>query len=173
MSKDITTAGPSRRQIAKGAAWAVPAVTVAAAAPTLAASPNPVCTGADITLGVSNCTLVGLLSPEASFTITAGPDCTIPQGTPVSLTGGALASIGLTALVDLNVGVLTFGSDIGSATLANDIAPGQTVTVQVFPEGLNINALGTYQLAVLGATAEFTLAAGVGTLVSVCSSPND
>jgi hypothetical protein len=34
------TSGPSRRQIAKGAAWAVPAVSVAAAAPTLSASPT-------------------------------------------------------------------------------------------------------------------------------------
>lgn len=173
MSKDITTAGPSRRQIAKGAAWAVPAVTVAAAAPALAASPNPVCTGTDITLGVANCRLVGLVSPEATFTITAGPDCRIPAGTPVSLTGGALASIGVPALVQLNAGILTFGSEISSAALANDIAPGQTVTVRVFPDGLNINVLGTYTMTVLGASATFTLAAGVGNLVSVCSSPND
>ncbi|WP_157074907.1 hypothetical protein [Janibacter limosus] len=33
-----TSDGPSRRTVAKTAAWAVPAVTVAAAAPTLAAS---------------------------------------------------------------------------------------------------------------------------------------
>lgn len=39
MTQDITTTGPSRRSIAKGAAWAVPAVSVAAAAPSLAASP--------------------------------------------------------------------------------------------------------------------------------------
>lgn len=38
MTQDITTTGPSRRSIAKGAAWAVPAVSVAAAAPSLAAS---------------------------------------------------------------------------------------------------------------------------------------
>lgn len=40
MTQDITTTGPSRRSIAKGAAWAVPAVSVAAAAPSLAASPT-------------------------------------------------------------------------------------------------------------------------------------
>lgn len=44
VSKDITTAGPSRRSIAKGAAWAVPAISVAAAAPSLAASPVVDCT---------------------------------------------------------------------------------------------------------------------------------
>ncbi|MHA7125198.1 hypothetical protein ACRTEC_02220 [Janibacter indicus] len=173
MSKDITTAGPSRRQIAKGAAWAVPAVTVAAAAPALAASPNPVCTGNDITLGVVNCNLIGLLSPEASFTITAGPDCSIPAGTPVSLTGGALAAIGLAELVELNVDVLSFGSDISTATLENEIPAGQTVPVRVFPAGLNINVLGTYTMTVLGESANFTLAAGAGPLLSVCSSPND
>lgn len=43
MSKDIITAGPSRRSIAKGAAWAVPAVSVAAAAPSLSASPPEEC----------------------------------------------------------------------------------------------------------------------------------
>lgn len=141
-------------------------------APSLAASPS-VCTGTDISLGVANCRLVGLLSPEATFTITAGPDCTIPAGTPISLSGGALASIGVPALVELNVGVLTFGDDIGSATLTNDLAPGQPLTVKVFPEGLNINVLGTYTLSVLGAVANFTLAAGLGQLVSVCTSPND
>lgn len=43
MTQDITTTGPSRRSIAKGAAWAVPAVSVAAAAPSLAASPPEEC----------------------------------------------------------------------------------------------------------------------------------
>ncbi|EKA62393.1 hypothetical protein B277_02341 [Janibacter hoylei PVAS-1] len=43
MTQDITTTGPSRRSIAKGAAWAVPSVAVAAAAPSLAASTEPPC----------------------------------------------------------------------------------------------------------------------------------
>lgn len=171
MTSEITS--PSRRQIAKGAAWAVPAVSVAAAAPSLAASPDPVCTGDDITLGVANCRLVGLLSPEATFTITAGPDCSIPAGTPVSLTGGALAEIGVPALVQLNAEILSFGQDIGSATLSNEIPAGQSRTVRVFPDGLNINVLGTYTLTLLGVSAEFTLGAGVGPLLSVCTSPND
>ncbi|TQN48757.1 hypothetical protein FHX52_1903 [Humibacillus xanthopallidus] len=35
---DVTSTSPSRRSVVKGAAWAVPAVAVAAAAPTVAAS---------------------------------------------------------------------------------------------------------------------------------------
>lgn len=172
MTSEITS--PSRRTIAKGAAWAVPAVTVAAAAPMLAAS-SAACTADDLTLGVASCRLVGLLSPEATFTITNSGDsgCTVPAGTPVSLTGGALAAIGVPALVDLNVGVLTFGSGMGSATLTTALAPGQSVTIRVFPSGLNVNVLGTYTMTVLGASANFTLAAGVGPLLSICTSPDD
>ncbi|WP_338750501.1 hypothetical protein [Janibacter alittae] len=172
MTSQITS--PSRRSVAKGAAWAVPAVAVAAAAPSLAAS-NAECSGTELILGVENCRLIGLLSPVASFTITnpSTSGCTVPAGTPVSLTGGALASIGVPALIQLNAGVLTFGSDIGSATLANDLAPGDSVPVRVFPDGLNINVLGTYTMGILGASASFTLAAGAGPLLSVCTSPND
>ncbi len=167
------TTAPSRRTIAKGAAWAVPAVTVAAAAPSLAASPS-VCTGADLQLTVENCRLVGLLSPEASFRITnpAGSGCTVPTGTPVTLTGGALADVGVAGLDSINVGILDFDS-VNSATLQRDLAPGQSVPVRAFPAGLNVNVLGTYTLSIMGASASFNLTAGVGPLLSVCTSSDD
>jgi hypothetical protein len=40
-NEGVDTTPPSRRSVVKGAAWAVPAVVVAAAAPTVAASPGP------------------------------------------------------------------------------------------------------------------------------------
>lgn len=72
MSKDITTAGPSRRSIAKGAAWAVPAVSVAAAAPSLAASPvDPGC---------------GCLQPGSFNTFTAQAATVLNLGTVTGTT---------------------------------------------------------------------------------------
>lgn len=84
MTQDITTTGPSRRSIAKGAAWAVPAVSVAAAAPSLAASPT--CSDADgwqpgVRLDQGCLVAVAGLGVSAGWQICAGADCAIPAGT--------------------------------------------------------------------------------------------
>ena len=79
MTLDITH--PSRRSVAKGAAWAVPAVAVAAAAPTLAAS-SELCTGtADFSVR-AECppTDIDLLdgnSESLYFVIDNESDCTV------------------------------------------------------------------------------------------------
>lgn len=88
MTQDITTTGPSRRSIAKGAAWAVPAVTVAAAAPSLAAShvdcTDPLNWQNNISLQAGCLVSVAGASVGAGWTVTntaTGADaCAIPAG---------------------------------------------------------------------------------------------
>lgn len=89
-----TSAPPSRRSVVKGAAWAVPAVVVAGAAPTVAASVGPLeFTGGACKLpGNSSDILKGYVF-ELIATNTAGPNPTTAitvvsnvaiNGTPVS-----------------------------------------------------------------------------------------
>lgn len=168
MSKDITTAGPSRRQIAKGAAWAVPAVTVAAAAPALAASPLPVCGPGALVVSVENCDGLTLLGQPPRFRITNPSEsgCTLPSGTPVELSGSGVAGVNLLGEQLANVGVLY--SEQGTAALTNALAPGDSVVVNVFPSGLNVTVIGSATLSVAGSSGTFNLTAGVGSLVSIC-----
>lgn len=163
MSKDITTTGPSRRQIAKGAAWAVPAVTVAAAAPALAASTS--CPAGSLTVSVVNCRVLGLLSAPY-FTITNNGDCTVPAGTPVTLTGSGLVSAVIQGLDDINVAVL-FDGQSSTGTLQQPLGPGEAIRVDVF-SGLDVTVLGEYTLSIDGASAGFDLTAGVFPVATVC-----
>ena len=164
MSKDITTSGPSRRSIAKGAAWAVPAVSVAAAAPSLAAS---ACDPVTVT---PNCP--GLLSGDSlTFTI-SNPDagCVIPAGTPVEVTVSNLVGLTADLLVDINVGVLS--TDSGTLALASDLAAGDSITVNVFPPSLlNLGVIGTATVSITGVpgSADYIIATAAGLTVALCS----
>lgn len=175
MSKDITTAGPSRRQIAKGAAWAVPAVTVAAAAPALAASHLPVCSPVVLEAAVLNCSTVGLLQPQTFFRVTnpAGSGCVVPAGTQLTLTTSGVAGINATLLDGINADVDLIFSDGQSPTTARDLEPGDYIDFQVIPSGITVAVLGTWTLNVPGDTARFTQTANVtigGTAVaSICA----
>lgn len=76
----MTNSDLSRRSITKGAAWGVPALTVAAAAPALAASPVPSVRGASYFFDtfderVSPKTIDGRIDTQGgcSYTVTNGP----------------------------------------------------------------------------------------------------
>lgn len=166
MSKDITTSGPSRRSIAKGAAWAVPAVSVAAAAPALAASPTLCAPGeSTLTVSVVNCRVLGLLSAPY-FTITNNGECTVPAGTAITLTGSGLVSAVVQGLDDINVAVLYDGTS-STGTLEQPLESGATIQVNVF-SGLDVTVLGDYTLTIDGASAGFDLTAGVFPVATVC-----
>ena len=169
VSKDITTAGPSRRQIAKGAAWAVPAVSVAAAAPALAASPVTECAPGASTLMISveRCDGLALFTSLPRFRLTnpENATCTVPADTPVVVTTEGLASINLLGTDLANVGVLY--SNAGTVALQAPLAPGESEVINVFPPGLNVSALGSVTLGVDGKSAGFNLTDVVG-LVSLC-----
>lgn len=82
MTSELST--PSRRTIAKGAAWAVPSVAVAAAAPSLAASPTCDEPGAwHDGLALSSGCVVNVINVAASsgFQICNQGQCVIPAGT--------------------------------------------------------------------------------------------
>lgn len=108
MSKDITTAGPSRRSIAKGAAWAVPAVSVAAAAPSLAASTDE-CT--DCAAPILGAAVTAIRNTNLTGTIRRA---TIAAGVTFSLTGcTGLVSAGV---VTLESATLTISRERGAPT---------------------------------------------------------
>lgn len=169
VSKDITTAGPSRRQIAKGAAWAVPAVSVAAAAPALAASPVTACAPGTLQI-VANCPPV-LSTQSLNFTLTnpAGSGCEIPIGTPVDITVSGLIGLTVEELVSVNAGVL-FQSGT-SLQLAQALQSDDSVTIEVFPPSLlDVQAVGTATVAAAGSTASasYILANVLGVRVAIC-----
>lgn len=145
MTSEITN--PSRRSVAKGAAWAVPAVAVAAAAPSLAASP-----GDPLTV-TANCP--GLLSGDSlTFTI-SNPDTgvLVPAGTPVDVTVTELVGLDVDLLVDINAGVLETDTS-GSLLLADDLAPDESITLNIFPDSLlTAGVLGTATVSIEGVSA--------------------
>lgn len=161
---------PSRRSVAKGAAWAVPAVAVAASAPSLAASPLPTCEAAALTV-TANCP--GLLSTDSlNFTITnaSGSGCVVPVGTPVDITVTGLVGLTLDLLVDANAGLLY--TDGTTLFLNQELAAGQSITLEVFPDSLlNLQAVGDATVSILGAsgTASYTMATVAGLTVAICA----
>ncbi len=171
MSKDITAPGPSRRQIAKGAAWAVPAVTVAAAAPALAASPT-VCPAGTLTVATLCPPLLSTTSLRFRITNPAGSGCTVPAGTPLTLNVSGLAGLDATLLngINANAGVLfTTATD---ATLQQALAPGQSITLNVFPRRLlYAQVAGTASLSIEGssASASYIIATVAGLSVAICA----
>ncbi|WP_435202630.1 hypothetical protein [Janibacter sp. GS2] len=164
MNSEITS--PSRRQIAKGAAWAVPAVAVAAAAPSLAAStcPPPVV--------AVNCPPL-LTTQQLTFTITnpSSSTCDLPEGEVITVDRGGLAGVQVGPLNDLNVGVELLFTDANTAELTAPLAPGESITFQVFPRGLaTVSALQNVTVAIQGASATqgYTIISLLGLSVAIC-----
>ena len=163
MSKDITTSGPSRRSIAKGAAWAVPAVSVAAAAPALAASPGDACAPGTLKVtAVCPKPLIDLLNAvPLYFTITnpAGSNCTVPAGTVINIERSGLANLDVATLNSLaNVGVLY--DTATTAHLTSPLASGQSAIIRIFPAGLataSVAAAATVRIDGSSATQDYTI----------------
>jgi hypothetical protein len=156
VSKDITTSGPSRRSIAKGAAWAVPAVSVAAAAPALAASPN-YCTTNSLTVEAVCPPVLSVLTETRNvyFTVTNTGACTIKSGLTFTLTYGGLVNVQLAQLnaIQLDAAVL-FTSDT-TGQINRDIPAGGTVEIEIFPDDLlTLGVLGNATLTVDGGATD-------------------
>lgn len=169
MTQDITTTGPSRRQIAKGAAWAVPAVSVAAAAPALAASPSS-CEPGTLNVAAVCPPIIGLNTRNIYFTVSnpAGSDCEIPAGTALSLNLAGLVGLNVSLLNGINADVLF--SDPSNATLVAPLAPGESIEVEVFPPSLlNAGVAGSASLSIEGSSAStnYTVVNILGGLLQV------
>lgn len=173
MSQDIIHS-PSRRTIAKGAAWAAPAVAVAAAAPALAASSDGCAPG---TLNVSAVCppLIGLNTRNIHFVVSNpdGSDCEIPAGAPLALNITGLANLTASLLNGINADVQVAFSDTSNATLTAPLAPGESFELEVFPPSLlSAGLLGSASLSIEGssASANYTIVSVLGLLqVALCA----
>lgn len=86
--------GVTRRSLVKGAAWSVPAISLAVAMPAAAASPTDI--GAFSLDG--SCGVLGILGP--GFVLSAPTDAAIPIGTTIDISSTGLANIGVIRVTD-------------------------------------------------------------------------
>lgn len=157
----MTNFTTDRRSIVKGAIWAVPAVTIAAAAPSLAASPEPT---PDIDLSTS--------TPGAGGVVRQSPEQMNISATTFRNTGTATAEgLVVTFAVDSGQtieGIQVFGSDIknvaqgattsgyGTNTVTLTLAPGTGLgQVTIAPNGEYTSPVG--QDILLGQPGAFNL----------------
>lgn len=157
MTSEITA--PSRRTIAKGAAWAVPTVAVAAAAPSLAASPN-VCEPGSLNVARQRCQTVGL-GQTPYFTVTNNnTDCEVPAGTEVSLTTSGLVGLDVDFLQSDNNNLqllYTVGNTSTFETL-EPLAAGESIDIEVYGPSfitVGVSAVQEVRLNFDGAQARF------------------
>lgn len=170
MTQDITTTGPSRRSIAKGAAWAVPAVSVAAAAPSIAASPN--CGPGTLQVEPLCPPLLSTTSIRFRITNPASSDCTVPTGTALTLNVSGLVGLNASLLNGINADANVLFSNATDATLTQPLEPGQSITINVFPRSLlNAQVVGSATLSIGGssASANYIIATVGGLSVAICA----
>jgi len=172
MTNELGQKKISRRTVAKGAAWSVPVVAVAAAAPAHAASAP---TTGDVIISVA-CNTLELLGSVPTYTISV-TGTTLGAGSTFIMGGPALANVQLNGS-GLSVGLLSNGQR--TLTTSDDIAPGGSVSVAV--SGI----LGVFALSALtlstgtlignpntdssndSATANLTGVGAVGTYTGTC-----
>ena len=152
MTRDATT--PSRRNVAKGAAWAVPAVAVAAAAPTLAASCEP-----SLSLSAVWPPIIGVDTRNVYFTLTNDGECPIDAGLAftVDVSGLVGLTVGHLNAIQVDAGVLF--SDANNGTITREIAPGETIEIEIVADSLlNADVVGSATLMAMGqsASVDFT-----------------
>lgn len=108
MTSKLTSSGPSRRTVVKGAAWAVPAIVVASATPAFASSPI-----VTVTSGGLACKLSGN---------SCGPKYSKGYLQPLTICNSSLVSITVTittpAFLDFNDTSMEFTPNPASFTIA-------------------------------------------------------
>ena len=110
----------SRRTVVRAAAWSVPVLAVAVAAPTAAASVVDV--GAFHIDGT--CGVLGLLGP--GFTLTAG-SADLPIGTTIQILGSGVADIGVFSVTGGTASVAVLSGTSRQITLIAALPAGQTI----------------------------------------------
>lgn len=86
MDRTVTSAAPTRRTLIKGTAWAVPAVTLASAAPAFAASPTQVTGQVCRIIRGTDPTHYTAILQDVYFGWSGAPGATIPTGTSTTFT---------------------------------------------------------------------------------------
>ncbi|NQX12714.1 hypothetical protein HQQ80_13840 [Microbacteriaceae bacterium VKM Ac-2855] len=124
MTENITpAAAPSRRAVATGALWSVPAIAAAVAAPLAAASPSTIDVGAYHLDGT--CGILGVIGP--GFLLTAGPTTDLPIGTSILIVGSGVANIGVFAVTGGLAQVTVLSGTSRLITLTAPLAAGATL----------------------------------------------
>lgn len=155
----------NRRTVTTAAAWTVPAVAVAVAAPAHAASPvTPAwdvtvtgfaTNGADVSLlggGLVNTVLnfLGISAATFGYTITASAGV-VPAGTAFTLTTGGLVNASLLDNQLIGLTVVGISNQTVTITLDADLPTGSSVTVNLLGNALlNVGVLSTSTLTLAG-----------------------
>lgn len=158
------SAATSRRSLLRTAAWASPAVLVATSAPAFARSTSNL--GALELNGT--CGVLGVLGP--GFTLTAGPDAPIPEGTIVTITGSGIVNIGVFSITGGTASVNVLSPASRTITLTAPLPAGATLSMRTT---LSISVAFTLNAAVtLPATYTATgskLSGSVASTLILCS----
>lgn len=163
--QNFTNKPRNRRAIVKGAAWSVPVIAAAIAAPAASASGE---TGT-LVVTTANCSGVTILSPSPEFIITAtGGDA---AETTFTITSSKVVNAGLrdawTGTGGISVVVL--GGNTWSFTVPA-LIDGQSVTLESNAQLLALLANYTGTVAAGGSTKTMNLVlGGIGNLIKVCT----
>lgn len=200
MTEELTQhQGISRRTIVKGAAWSIPVMAAAVAAPAAVATGGPAwdvtVTGTcanDYDLSALEALVPGLLvdtveaalallglTPGASRTFTiAATEGTVPAGTTFSLAyPDGLIDLGLLeGIIEAEaLTVATINNTQATFTLDSDLTQGDSITIDLFDSILEIGALSSITLSLVGSDnptdpgSEGADSATVSTLVGVAA----
>jgi len=145
--KDLSS-GQNRRTIVKGAAWSVPVIAAAIAAPFAAASGTPTGT---LTVATMNCTGASI-STNPGFTLTAVNGDTAATTFIITSTAVLSASLRNAWTTSLGLNVTLLGGNSWQFEVPA-LAAGQTITFQSNTQLLNLLATFRGTVASSGSTA--------------------
>jgi hypothetical protein len=131
-----------RRCLTRAAAWSVPVIVAASAAPAHAASEPVSDVGAYALRG--SCGVLGLQGP--GFTLTAGPDASLPVGTTVLITASGVANSGVFSVSGGMAQVTTLSGTVRLITLLAELPAGATLSMRTtlsITTPFNLNAVAT------------------------------
>ena len=115
--------GVSRRTLIEGAAWSLPVIAVAVAAPAASASGD---IGAFSLNGT--CGVLGVLGP--GFLLTASATAPIPSGTVIDITGTGVANIGVFTTTGGTATVTVISPTARRITTTSDIPAGAAIAMR-------------------------------------------
>lgn len=163
--QNIANKPRNRRAVVKGAAWSVPVIAAAIAAP--AASASTVDIGAFNLNG--NCGVLGLIGP--GFVLTASATAPIPAGTVINITGSGVANIGVFSVTGGLASVAVLSGTGRMITLTADLPAGASLEMRTtlsISVAFNLNAAAVLPTEVVGTGSKAS--GNVSATLILCSS---
>ncbi|WP_271985761.1 hypothetical protein [Pseudoclavibacter terrae] len=122
------TSRPDRRALLSAAAWTVPVLAAAAAAP-LASASTPTGINAGAFRLVGNCGVQGLFGP--GFLLAADPGVALPIGTQILITGSGVASLGIVRVTgQATADVENLGTVLRRVTLTSELPADESIAAR-------------------------------------------